>query len=292
MGLSKTLKYLLVFSLGAYIANFVLERERLPTEKCEVCPNTHIKFHEILKPQIFRENILSYRFFLQKGVVYKIRNISDFDSLQAQKLECIFRSGVEPSKIPIGPLYGDVISIAGQPTPSWIRSTVTTVWHGKYLSSVPCSKSPGKNIFLGWNYAFGNAFVPFVAWIGKLQDSVKTHPSYYDGKKSLIFDYKIDYDKECPEMGSLLESKPQSFNIKKSPLRKNLYPTHRFLDEIRLVGRQVDGGAILLGVVYLKDAYKMGGVWSEPIAYFTLVSYDGELNKNFLKGQALQPLVS
>jgi hypothetical protein len=38
MGIRNGLKYLLVFALGAYVANFVAEKDhhRQPTEQCEV----------------------------------------------------------------------------------------------------------------------------------------------------------------------------------------------------------------------------------------------------------------
>jgi hypothetical protein len=208
-----------------------------------------------------------------------------------EELECIFRAGQVPDKVPMGALHGDMLSLLGEPHP-WLRSFVTSGWKGKFLSRSPCSSSsPG--IFQGWNYMLGNAYAPFVASIGKLQDFAKAHPSYTeDGKESLFFNYGFNFDKECPELRSLMEARPEAFSIKKSPMNKAFYPTHRFLDELRLVGRQVDGGAILLGTGYLRDPYTSGAaVVSERMAYFSLLSYDAGLNKDFAKGQSLQPLV-
>lgn len=59
---------------------------------------------------------------------------------------------------------------------------------------------------------------------------------------------------------------------------------------MRLVGRDEDGAAILLGKAYFKLGIFEG--FYTTAVYFALTSLDSKLNPEFAKGDALPPLVA
>jgi hypothetical protein len=218
------------------------------------------------------------------GKVYRITQVQDlFDNYS--DLECIFRAAEEPDKVPEGPLYGEVFSLANVRV---LNPLMRTVWTGKFTKKVVCN---GNETYLGWNRILEDAHFPFVAYLGKLPEVSNPHPLYNDNKTSLMIDYTRAMDEICPDFLEMKARSSDSLPVQRSPVNKNFFPVTAILDVVRLVGRQEDGGAIYLGQLFWKDHFATDEM-AKPCLFFSLVSYDPDVNRNFKSGQALKPLVS
>jgi hypothetical protein len=195
--------------------------------------------------------------------VYRIIDGSELSQKNAEpELECVYEAGVTPSKIPEGPLYGSLLSILNS---RFFNSFVNRMWWGKIAVQYSCPNN-GPIVHYGVNNMLHHFLNPFLVYIGFLDN--QEH-----GKPTMILDYTTDFSKICPGLE------------KEVGVRKNAFPSDEFVDGVRLVGRQKDGGAILLGKVVHKDDRKT------PLVYFSFINYDPNLNPDFQSGQALQPLI-
>ncbi|XP_021956932.1 uncharacterized protein LOC110853024 [Folsomia candida] len=196
------------------------------------------------------------------------------------ELECIFFSGVTPSQVPKGPLYGTILSIFNM---EQFSGMMNLAWWGKLVNQVDCP-APGfsqpRPVFIGWNNLLGQFIVPFIARIGPLEENLAPG-EFYDGKINLVLDYTVSFPEVCSDFEWLKES--QGSDIPE----ENMYPLNKVVDILRLVGRQADGGAIYLGKSYVRDSFDA----SSTVIYFYFVNYDMEVNPEFEPGQELPPLV-
>jgi len=223
----------------------------------------------------------------QAGKIYNVTSV-EYLKDNYEDLQCMFWAAEEPTKVPVGPLYGDILTVGNQ---RFLNFVVRTFWSGKFIEKVKCQ---GSERFLGWNRVIGQPQVPFDPYLGYSRNNSNIHPMYRDNKRSLMIDYRQEMAKICPDFvqmtGRNFETVPVP-PVRKSPVHLNFYPLNLFLDIVRLVGRQEDGGAILLGQLFLEDRFSSSKV-AKPVSFFTVISYDPELNQEFVYGQTLKPLVS
>jgi len=197
---------------------------------------------------------------IQRGKAYRIVDGTDLSLKSAEpELECVYQAGLTPSKVPEGPLYGAVLKVL---VTSHFDSFINRIWWGKIATEYKCP-STGVIYHVGFNNLLNHFLNPFLVYLGRLDEN---------DKGSLILDYTVDFSQICPGMEKF------------AGIKRNAFPGNIAVDGVRFVGRQKDGGAILLGkVVHQHDR-------TVPLSYFSFVNYDAQLNVDFAVGQSLPPL--
>lgn len=109
----------------------------------------------------------------------------------------MYNTGIAPSKVPEGPLYGTVISTINTRV---FNQFMGQVWKGKTINRTECN---GNTAFVGWNNLLNNPNAPFLAHIG--HHSLSLAPGEYDnGRPSVVLEYGVDVTQLCPEYKAFL----------------------------------------------------------------------------------------
>jgi hypothetical protein len=221
----------------------------------------------------------------QAGKVYTITKVQDLWD-NHQDLYCIYYAAEEPFKVPVGPMLGDIFSIANS---RLMNPMLRFLWKGKLVTKIECN---GTAAYLGWNKMGPGPFAPSMVTVGRVQEKLPSIESMYlDNKTSILLDYTRDIAEACPDYELFMDKNPEVLQIKTSPFRKNFFPFDQVVDSMRPVGKQKDGGIIYLGIAFGRDPYRYD-LRASPCAFFSVVNYDEEAVPGLKYRQSLQPLVS
>jgi len=245
-----------------------------------------------------------------------ITQVGDLRRYQSE-LQCIFSSGLAPSKIPEGPQYGKVLLALNSRHPI-INPIVGLLWRGNFAIRAQCNSSVdeappetsiyartssknnqegihnnGSEVYIGFHNLLGRATLPCLMYVAPLKGEFAPG-EYEDGKPSGILDFSKDLTKICRGWGQFHAAQMEnaSFPVNRRSLANtNLFPQTQIYDVFRLVGQQRDGGKIYLGKTYFRDYYQKNQQMA-TIAFWYMVNYDHNVNPDFQSGDNLPPVVS
>ncbi|OXA54366.1 hypothetical protein Fcan01_10174 [Folsomia candida] len=187
---------------------------------------------------------------------YTITSINDFYDHTTQ-LECIYAGSRIPTKIPVGPMHATIITVLNSLI---FNPFIEPIWDGKYIKETICN---GTKIFVGFNAFPTGPSMPFIPKIRK--HGLNLAPAEWDdGKGGLVVEYSNDVMEICPEVRDDVLSK----GGKGAPSAHNIWSKGiPFMDVIRFVGRQTDGGNIYLLKTYLRDAFRSDKMAEKGFTY-------------------------
>ncbi|KAJ1606236.1 mucin-like protein [Cryptosporidium canis] len=213
----------------------------------------------------------------EKGTIYNITSIDDL-SQNSRDLMCILEVGMQPDKIPTGMMYGKMLDLFTDTKDIDMRG-VDRFWGGKFAAKGVCNRGQDDVVF-GYNMVKGKFTTPSVMYLSNLpQHCGMAATEHQDDSQSLILDYMTDKNQVCRAetyTNDPFFSKSEHLNV---------------CAIVKAVGRQPDGGLILLGrgLSYPTLRPNVNPAGLITVLFFAVVTYDNVLPE-FTSGTPLEPL--
>eukprot|EP01068_Selenidium_serpulae_P007863 Selendium_serpulae@DN4822_c0_g2_i3.p1 len=193
------------------------------------------------------------------GTKYKIQKVADLYNYLDQ-IECVFSAGLTPTQIGLGYGYGTLLLAANT---AWPATVSETVYQGDYIVKTWCSGAYHNIGILN----IAGLDVGTATWtVGELPGHVAPG-EYWDGKPSVIADFRVDVNQLCPVEGNESKIGLQGF----VPFRNSIPPINGYLDVARVVGRDSRDG----GLIYLCKAFSTSEKEGlSTVLYYALKNFD------------------
>lgn len=215
------------------------------------------------------------------GSRWTINNVFDLYHLIDQ-LECMWTASVVPQRVPLGQNYGRLLAFTNTAALDLFTDFLPPrPYQGDYTFLTQCK---GQLYIIG-ELNFGGLGVSWGVWTINSFPRPLVEGEFYDGREGVLMDFSVDMDRICPIEGheSLLEK-----NYRFRPFKTGRYPMRLFIDLLRVVGCDSDGGKLLLGRTFMLDPDESNHTPAFTVLFFVLKSLDPGVAPNFKCGTEIQ----
>eukprot|EP00920_Eleutheroschizon_duboscqi_P025512 GHVT01062748.1.p1 GENE.GHVT01062748.1~~GHVT01062748.1.p1 ORF type:complete len:377 (+),score=82.35 GHVT01062748.1:586-1716(+) len=221
------------------------------------------------------------------GAEYVITSTAQLlDGAIIAHLPCIFSVAEPPTRVPLGFLYGNLLSIANS---GFYSPLVAQFYQGDFVVETKCSS--GKTYYLNVLKVRGLPVATGIFYLGPLPARVSASEFCPEGP-GLVMDFAVDLRALCPVEDAGQGASPFAdflFRPFLADLNSHVFPVNLFIDQARVVGRDEDGCILMLGRTFMRNPKAP----EEPAVtawFFSLKSCDPELNPNLLRGKPLRKI--
>eukprot|EP00923_Selenidium_pygospionis_P009027 GHVN01015446.1.p1 GENE.GHVN01015446.1~~GHVN01015446.1.p1 ORF type:complete len:262 (+),score=10.94 GHVN01015446.1:43-828(+) len=192
------------------------------------------------------------------------------------EVECMHTASIIPDAVPLGQNYGRLLAFTNTAALDIFTDFMPPgLYEGDFTYMISCN---GRQHVVG-ELNFGGLGVSWGIWTINPFPRRVAEGEYYDGRAGVLMDFSVDINRVCPLEG--LEAEDHAKYKHFAPYQSGRWPFRLFIDLLRVVGCDTDGGKLLLGRTWMLDPDESENTPGFTVLFFVLKSHDPAVAPGF-----------
>lgn len=201
-----------------------------------------------------------------EGARWTITSTSQLFKL-IDELECIWAAALTPQAVSRGYHYGQLLAFTNS---DLLDFFTRSSYQGDFVFETQCNKVHHMVGLL----KFAGLSPSFAIWsINKFPLPI-AEGEFYDGREAIVMDFSVDLRSLCAGEGDERTARSNWSRNSMRPFQTGIWPMRLFIDLLRVVGCDTDGGTLLLGRTFMLDPEKSLNRPAFTVLFFVLKTFD------------------